>query len=579
MPHLALPMLTSYLRSRDVRVVQRDLNLELFDEVLTRGYIERALARLRQDYGASIDERPPRRPLPERERIRWALTQGPQVADRIQKTTEIICSEVFWDGPTSLQAFLTVVQGLEIASLPFYPASLEFSSYVAHSSVDSGRNILQAVHDPQHNMFLDIFRRGIIADIEHEQPDLVGISIPTMEQMLAGMTLGYLIKESGLPCHVTIGGPHITMLREQLPKAPKLFNLFDSAILFEGEQPLLRLIEALDSDGDISKVPNLIYKEEGPRNRRRIRMTAVESQSDGSRANLRLPDFDGLPLDRYLTPELVLPLLTSRGCYHGKCAFCNVGYGESARFRQLRAEQVVDQMMALEDAYGAHHIFFADEAITPRNLREMSLLLEKRGTPVDWCGCVRFERTLSKDLLDTMARGGCVMLLLGLESASRPIIERIGKGIQIEQASRILRQSAEAGIWNHVFFFFGFPGETIDHAQETVDFVYEHKDAIHSASLDTFLLERYAPAHQFPETYGIKRVMQRPEKDLAIYFDYEVESGMSEKRADLAASRLIDVLPQKRLGHFYLNDAYRFLYASRLRDQGVPFPLWLVPEK
>ena len=42
---------------------------------------------------------------------------------------------------------------------------------------------------------------------------------------------------------------------------------------------------------------------------------------------MKSPDFDGLPLERYLAPELVLPLATSHGCYHGKCAFCNVGYG------------------------------------------------------------------------------------------------------------------------------------------------------------------------------------------------------------------------------------------------------------
>ena len=67
--------------------------------------------------------------------------------------------------------------------------------------------------------------------------------------MLAGMTLAHLIKQSGLGCHVTVGGPHITMLREQLPKAPALFKLIDSAVLFEGEEPLLRLAETLDAHG------------------------------------------------------------------------------------------------------------------------------------------------------------------------------------------------------------------------------------------------------------------------------------------------------------------------------------------
>ena len=48
-----------------------------------------------------------------------------------------------------------------------------------------------------------------------------------------------------------------------------------------------------------------------------------------------------------------------------------------------------------------------------------------------------------------------------------------------------------------------------------------------------------------------------------------------EAMADTLASRLVDVLPEKRFGQFYIHDAYRFLYASDLADKGQPFPLWL----
>jgi len=568
MPHLALPALASYLRSHGVEVVQRDLNLETFDEVLTRAYLAQAMDRLRRDYRACGD----RWPASRRGRVEWALAHGAQFATQIEEAMSVLRSAAFLDGPAGLRAFQVVVQSLEVASLAFYPAALELSTYTPPAPVDRSRSLPQAIRDPQHNMFLDIFRRGVVADIAREEPGVVGISIPTLEQMLAGMTLAYLIKEAGLPCHVTVGGPHITMLREALPQVPALFDLFDSAVVFEGEKPLLRLVEVLDGDGDLSKVPNLIYKDDG-----QIRTTPYEEAE--RMADLLLPDFDGLPLDRYLTPRLVLPLITSRGCYHGKCAFCNVGYGAPHSFDQLPAERVVERMMALHAKYGTRHIFFADEAITPRNLKHMSPLLEALGAPIHWCGCVRFEKTLTGQLLESMARGGCRMLLFGLETASEPIMQRMAKGTQREQMGRILREGAQAGIWNHVFFFFGFPGETLDHAQETVNFVYEHKHAIHSASPGTFLLERYAPAYCDPATYGIKHIVQDPDRDLAIYFDYEVEAGMDEAMADLAASRFVDVLPEKRFGHYYVNDVYRFLHASNLWERGFAFPPWLVPEE
>ncbi|MEJ2346731.1 MAG: radical SAM protein, partial [Gammaproteobacteria bacterium] len=181
-------------------------------------------------------------------------------------------------------------------------------------------------------------------------------------------------------------------------------------------------------------------------------------------------------------PSLVLPLQTSRGCYHGKCAFCNVGYGYPSPYRQVDAERLVEHMLALTKRYGVRHIFFADEAISPRTLRDLAAALEGLGSPLHWCGCARFEKALKRELLERMARGGCRMLLFGLETASPPIMQYMAKGTQLDCMRRVLQDSAWAGIWNHTFFFFGFPGETIDHAQETVNFVYEQSTVLPARS-------------------------------------------------------------------------------------------------
>jgi radical SAM superfamily enzyme YgiQ (UPF0313 family) len=610
MPHLALPALSSFLRSRGVEVVQRDLNVEVFDHVLTKDYLTRTLTRLRQQ-----GRRPPAgSPAPPREKIAWALREGPGLAARVEDAVSVIRSPAFLDGPAGLDAFLMIGQSLELASLPFFPAVLELLSYTPAASVDSSRSLLKAVRDEQTNMFLEIFRRIAIPDIVREQPDIVGISIPTEGQMLAGMTLAHLVRQAGVRCHITVGGPHITMLREQLPKVPALFKLIDSAVAFEGEAPLLRLAETLAAGGDLAVVPNLTWRDGAE-----IRVngsaaalpasvhlrlkphadtvrpaeagSAVQDESVSTDFTYQapvstgdsLPDFDGLPLDKYLSPYLVLPLLTAHGCYHGDCAFCNVGYGQSGHFRPLRAEDVVAQMLALQRKHGIRHIFFADEAMTPRSMRQMSALLaaheREGGTPIHWCGCMRFEKAITPELLAAMAEGGCRMIMFGLETASERMIEHMVKGTQLDHMSRILRESTAAGIWNHTFFFFGFPTETMEDAQDTVNFIYAHGDAIHSASPGEFVLERYSPVHLAPEKFGVRRIKQRPEQDLAIYFDYELESGLDEQMARTITERLLDVLPGKRYGQYYAQDTYRLLYAAYLREQGRPLPGWLVAEE
>ena len=146
--------------------------------------------------------------------------------------------------------------------------------------------------------------------------------------------------------------------------------------------------------------------------------------------------------------------------------------------------------------------------------------------------------------------------------------------------SRILHQSAEAGIWNHIFFFFGFPGETIEDAQETLNFIYR-APVLHPfgrvGHLFAGTLRAGPPLSQ--AGYGIERIVEPAENDLAIYFDYRGQSG--NRRRD---GRPIDVAlywtccPDKRYGHYYVHDTYRFLYLSHLQEQGEPFPPWLVPE-
>ncbi|MEZ4668296.1 MAG: radical SAM protein [Anaerolineae bacterium] len=573
MPHLALPTLTAYLRGHGIDVIQRDLNATTFDDILTHDHVMHSLNRLREDYGADASRHPKnRRGIPQREHVQWALKEGKRLAREVEEAKAIIRSEQFFDGDTSLPAFETIIQCLEIASLPYFPASLTLQTYISAYPTDSSSALLEAVKDENHNIFLDLFRNGILKEIEREQPDIVGISIPSMPQMLAGMTLGYLVKNSGLNCHVTIGGPHVSMLRDELAKVPAIFSLFDSAVVFDGEVPLLKLAQALEGDGDLSGVPNLVYRDGDT-----IRVT--ERKVPEKINDLPMPDFDGLPLDKYLAPVLALPLLTARGCYFGKCAFCNVGYGEAESFSQLRAEELVQQMTFLNQKYGTRHIFFSDEAITPKNLRALPAALEAIGTPFHWGGCARFERVITRDLLDGMQRGGCRMILYGLESASEAIMDRMIKGTKVEDMSRILVESGEAGIWNHTFFFFGFPGETLDDAQATVNFLFKHKPYIHSAAMGTFLMERYSPAHQFPQRFGVSKIIDEPDKDLAIYFDYEVAEGMDADFADKVAERFMDTLPTKSYPQFYANDVYRFLYASYLSEQQREMVPWLIPEQ
>jgi hypothetical protein len=140
----------------------------------------------------------------------------------------------------------------------------------------------------------------------------------------------------------------------------------------------------------------------------------------------------------------------------------------------------------------------------------------------------------------------------------------MNKGTKLSTAERILREGAQAGIWNHIFFFFGFPGETEQDARETIHFFRANRHAVHSVCTGTFLLERHAEVAADPSRYGIARLLSPPpERDLAYYYDYEMSAGISAERAEQIEAAFINSLPDKDVPQLYFHDIYRFLYASR----------------
>jgi len=563
MPHLALPSLTAALRAAGHEVNPCDLNLAFMERVLTREVLERTMHQLRRRQGRSA-----RGLAPPPELVDWALTRGPELARDVEAAVAVIRGPAFYDAAASRPAMQTITQALQLYSVPFYPSSVDLSALNSAIPEDESARLLAGVRDPARNPYYRLFEQDLVPALAAWRPDLVGISVPTMGQFLASLTVSYLLRQRGIRAHITLGGPHVTMLRDALLRVPAIFDLVDSAVVSAGERPLVALAGALGSGTPLNSVPNLVFRQGHT-----VAVTRVEPAVPLEA--LPMPDFDGLPLDRYLAPEPVLPLLTARGCYYGKCAFCNVGYGLEEPWQEARADRVVAQMLALQERYGTRHVFFADEAISPRNLRGIANALAERGAPLHWVTCARMERSLDRDHLAALARGGCRMLLYGLETASPRIAAAMRKGTTVPEMSRILREGAAEGIWNHVFFFFGFPGETMEDAQATVNFLYAHGDSIHSAALGTFLLERYAAAHLHPQEYGISRVVEEGARDLAIYYDYQVHDGIDDALAETIVQRLMDALPTKENPQFYMHDTYRFLYASHLHDIGERYPPWL----
>ena len=520
-PYLALPSLTAVLRAEGHEVIQKDINIEMYDLFFSETFLIWVMARMSMQLrGLQAKERSVG--LTDREADQKALLEAKsaidvmELAGRAMKAKRIVRSEEFYDADkleSSLNTFREVMQYISAA---YYPASIVFYPMESNLGYRPGvsKEVFACLEDEQVNVYRDVCRQLVLPLVERERPDVVGVSIGTQMQLLAGLTFCRMIKEAFPQIHITVGGNIITRLQEEFPTHERLFtDVFDTAIMYEGEHALLWLLESLAGGREISSVPNLIYR-----------------TSDGIQVNkeihtekttaLPLPDFDGLPLDSYFVPVRILPYLATRGCYWGRCTFCDHGQGYFDQYRGMPAHQVIEQVKALKEKYQTEHFLFADESYPPALFKKVIQLLVEQNVGIKWTTLIRFEETLSDpELWRLAAQSGCCTLYYGMESANERVLNLMDKHVKKSVIEKNLREAAQAGIWNHVMAFYGFPGETREEAEETRQFLLDNKENINSVELFYFVAYRHTPMVRNPEKFGIT-IHKQEEYDLPLDYYY-----------------------------------------------------------
>ena len=530
-PYLALPSLAAVLRQNNIETVLKDINVEMFDHFFTPGFLLFIKGKIQDRYKALKNQREPL--SPEDVEIKQMLDdyQRIDLDHHIEKVTRakiIMRSEEFYEVEKAEWALNAFREVMEYISVAYFPASIQF--YPIESNLNVYRpwvseDLLKVPFDNKVNVYADICRQLVLRSIKKEKPEVVGISIGTPVQLMAGITFATLIKEAYPDIHVTVGGNIITRLKDEFAKLPHFFGkAFDSMITYEGEHSLVWLVEALSGKRKISEVSNLIYKDE--EGQVHVNETYQERVDQ-----LPPPDFDGMPWEKYFSPVKLVPYLGTRGCYWGKCTFCDHGAGYIDQFRAKHADQIVDELEYLKNKLNTKHFMFTDESFPPALFLKLPPMMVERELDIYWTTLIRFEsQLLEPETWDMAHKAGCRSLYYGLESANERIIKLVKKDTDIEAAKINLEQAKRVGIWSHVMCFYGFPSETEAEAEDTRNFLIENQHRIPSVEMYFFVLYKNAPVMFAKDEYKID-VKVNPEHDLALDYYYTPESGQTTEEA------------------------------------------------
>ncbi len=279
-----------------------------------------------------------------------------------------------------------------------------------------------------------------------------------------------LVKASSPGTPTVFGGVHASMLPTETAAHPAV----DYVAVGEGEELFPHLLTCLAS-GKIpgSELPAIARKGSDA--------GRIEYAHVADLETLPEPPWERFDLSRYVSRSpygRMLSILTSRGCPH-RCAFCLHSHPALAgRWTGISASQARERMDRLARSLRVEHFHIQDDNFFTRTARVEELVagLETGSGPgYTWTvggAHVAHLKRYDEAFFRRMRKAGCVRLLIGAESGSARVLERVGKRQTSEEVLAVNRRLCAAGIRPIYSFISGVPGEVDDDLRQTVDLMF-----------------------------------------------------------------------------------------------------------
>lgn len=505
-PYLAAPLLKAQLMKAGFEAEALDLNALFFNEILTDARVTAADERARADLAAlsaeceKADAEKVRAEGTYEEKIKLIkyfslkkfYAEHGDETDYIRTHTDsavrtMKTREEFFVPEKMARAMHILRLALRVLSMPFAPNELDLDNYFANPLFPLSWDSVKAqVHDRSVNMFFDYMEKTA-KRIAEKNYDAVSLSLTDLSQLIPVFTLAFFLKNN-TSAKVLLGGNYATQICADMMKHDEIFTDYvDYLTIGDGELALTELCEYLDGRRDIRDVTNLVYFD-------RKKNECVSTGFSGLRIDMNETapaDFSDYDLSLYLTPSPVFPVQLSKGCYWGKCSFCDYHYGQQG-YRPKEIGRITEELKYYRDRFGARYFLFSDECIPPAFYNRLALAITEAGLDIRFYSFARLEDGFTPEVLGNLYRAGARLFMWGYECESLRVMRLMNKGIDAEHRMKILRDSHEAGIWNNGLFIFGYPTETPDEIEATMATIRNNRDIINSVTLSNFALKKHS---------------------------------------------------------------------------------------
>ncbi|MGO9532064.1 MAG: B12-binding domain-containing radical SAM protein [Syntrophobacteraceae bacterium] len=371
------------------------------------------------------------------------------------------------------------------------------------------------------------FLNSYLDNIFNVKADLYAVYINSHSKPLALFIAGK-IKEKNRRSAIIFGGPQCFPAYEGIKILDNQF--VDAVCTGEGDLVWPRILDWFSTHGNLHiDIPGIAYKTDGG------------DIVDGGVPEL-VQDLNAVPFADYSDVDFAkygnvnqIAIMTSRGCIN-TCAFCSER-PNFYKYRHRTAENVLTEVVKLvgefqiEGNNGSSHASFVRRLFSKKNKttsspkkqvipfvnfndslingspKELAIFCEmviESGVKFNWAGMALIRKEMSGELLTKLKEAGCWSLAWGLESGCQRVLTLMHKGFfTMELAKKVIKETYEVGISQCISLVVGFPGETEDMFQETVEFLKEYKQYFASVGAQPMMVISNSTVYDKYQDFGL----------------------------------------------------------------------------
>ncbi len=346
------------------------------------------------------------------------------------------------------------------------------------------------------------FLTELVTAYDWEQYKIVGFT-STFDQNVASLTMAKLIKDMYPDVRIVFGGANFdgTMGLEHF----RAFPWIDHVVVGEGEATFPALVRNILRHQEDGVPSGVTYRKDGQ----------IHFQPNttlfSNFADVGPPDYDDyFDMVRELEGQQstglnrILLYEGSRGCWWGEkhhCTFCGLN-AQAMTFRAKSATQVAREMDLLSSRYDTTRFRLVDNII---DLKYIDNLFGRFAAGhYDLDVFMETKANLTKQQIQTLARGGVKCMQPGIESLSAAQLKEMEKGVSPLQNIQCLKWSRYYDLdinWN---ILLGFPQETNEDYERQIALIPSLLHLQPPGSTGKLWLERFSPYFMRPEEYGVR---------------------------------------------------------------------------